>query len=214
MLKLIRTDIIKGRHMYLMQCDCGKEEYKRPDHVQSGRTTMCKKCSAKKTALHYPPPVNKTGYEGLSGTHFSHIKSTALRRKLEFKVTEKELWDLYEAQNKKCALTDVDIVLTPRIYKNNPDWSVITASLDRKDNNLGYTIDNVWWVHKEINRLKNNYSLVELLKWSRLLLNKHGNPDPSLGGDILEGATTRDRVSRDSNIPTSAQHPSMDDDIV
>ncbi len=27
-------------------------------------------------------------------------------------------------------------------------------SLDRKDSSLGYTVDNVWWVHKDINKIK------------------------------------------------------------
>jgi hypothetical protein len=42
----------------------------------------------------------------------------------------------------------------------------------------------VQWVHKEINRLKNNYTLEELLYWSKLLLDKHGNPDPSSTNEI------------------------------
>ena len=29
-----------------------------------------------------------------------------------------------------------------------------TASLDRIDSNKGYTIDNVQWVHKDINKMK------------------------------------------------------------
>jgi len=32
-----------------------------------------------------------------------------------------------------------------------------TASLDRIDNNLGYTINNIQWVHKDINRIKREY---------------------------------------------------------
>lgn len=86
-------------------------------------------------------------------------------------------------------------MLVNKIKNQNVNWDVITASLDRKDNKLGYEEGNVWWVHKMVNRLKNNYSLEELLYWSKLLLDKHGNPEPSLSSDALEGATTRDRDS-------------------
>lgn len=193
------------RWKYKVQCECGKIEVKRKDWVESGRTTSCKSCASKRTAKKYPPPVNRTGYCGLSGTHYISIKSGAARRSITFEVSPKFLWELFEKQNRQCALTGTTLVLENKIKNNNVDWDVITASLDRKDSAKGYTEDNVWWVHKTINRLKNNYSLEELLYWSRLLLAKHGNPEPSQSGDTLEGATTRDQDSRVSNVPTSAQ---------
>jgi hypothetical protein len=197
-----------NRLLWKVQCSCGKVELKRKDYVQKGRATSCKSCASKKTALLHPPPINRTGCGGLSGTHFLHIKYGALRRNIEFSISPKYLWELYKTQNGLCALTGLPIVLEAKLKQQNVNWDVITASVDRIDSTLGYVNGNVWWVHKEINRLKNNYSLEELLYWSKLLLAKHGNPDPSRDGNISEGATTRDRVLRDSNIPTSAQHPS------
>jgi hypothetical protein len=204
----------KNRLMYSVQCDCGKIEIKRKDWVIKGRTTSCKSCASKRTALKYPPPINRTGHKELSGTHFLSIKHGALRRKIKFELTPKFLWELFESQNKLCALTGIPLVLTTVLKKQNVDWSTITASVDRIDSSIGYTETNVQWVHKSINRLKNNYSLEELLYWSKLLLDKHGNPDPSRSGDISEGATTRGRDLRVSNTSTSAQHPTKDDDIV
>lgn len=32
-----------------------------------------------------------------------------------------------------------------------------TASLDRKDNTRGYTLNNVQWVHKDVNIMKNTF---------------------------------------------------------
>jgi len=196
-----------GRLMLHVQCACGKVEFKPERNLKSGRCVSCKVCSAKRTAKKFPPPVRMTGCGGLSGTHYLSIKSGASKRGIEFNLSPEFLWQLYENQKGFCALTDVPIVLVKKINKTNPDWSIITASLDRKDSTLGYLEDNVWWVHKRVNRLKNNYSLEELLYWSNLLLRKHGNPDPSLSGNTLEGATTRDRDLRVSNIPTSAQLP-------
>ncbi len=184
-----------GRRYFVTHCDCGKVEIKRKDWVISGRTTSCKSCASKRTAAKYPPPVNRKGCCGLSGTHYLSIKNGALRRNLAFDVSEEFLWALFESQDGKCALTGVNITLVNKIKSNNVDWSAISASLDRKDSSRGYTEDNVQWVHKTINRLKNNYSLEELLYWSRLLLDYHGNPEPSLSSNALEGATTRDQDS-------------------
>lgn len=194
-----------NRWMYKVQCDCGRIEIKRKDWVIKGRATSCKSCASKRTATKHPPPIKRTGYSDLSGTHFLAIKNGALRRHLHFDLTPKFLWELYEKQNKMCALTGLPLTLNTSLKNQNVNWDIITASVDRVDSSMGYTEDNVQWVHKEINRLKNKYSLEELLYWSKLLLDKHGNPEPSQGGNTLEGATTRDRDSRVSNIPTSAQ---------
>ena len=39
------------RNMYKVQCGCGKIELRRIDHINSGRTTSCKVCSAKLSAI-------------------------------------------------------------------------------------------------------------------------------------------------------------------
>ncbi len=213
-LTVLETVKHNGRNMYRTLCDCGRVDIKRIDWVQSGRTTSCKNCASKETAKNFPPPVVQKGCGGLSGTHYNAIKFGASRRNIPFEVSPEYLWNLYTSQKGKCALSGVDITLSRSLKGQNVDWDVITASVDRIDNSIGYVEGNVWWTHKEVNRLKNNYSLEELVKWCKLIVEKHGNPDPSLSGDTLEGATTRDRVSRDSNIPTSAQRPNTLDETI
>ena len=197
------------RWMFEVQCDCGKVEIKRKDWVVSGRTTSCKSCSSKRTIQKYPIPVRRTGFSGLSGTHFLSIKNGALRRNISFDLTPQFLWNLYELQHRRCALTNVEIVLTNKIKNQNVDWGVITASLDRIDSSLGYTQENVWWVHKEVNRLKNNYNLSDLLYWCKLIVDKHGNSDPSVVNEITVTTKEQRLGGEDStnNPPTSAQHP-------
>ena len=61
----------------------------------------------------------------------------------------------------------------------------------------------------EEDRLKNNYSVEELLYRSKLLLEKHGNPDPSVVKEV-EVTTKEQRLGIEdstNNMPTSAQHP-------
>lgn len=199
----------KNRLMYKVQCDCGKVEIKRKDWVKSGRTTSCKSCASKRTAKNYPPPINFKGIGGLSKTHFSYIKHCAKIRNIPFSLSIEFLWNLYIKQKGLCALTNIPITLEVAIKDCNVDWNIITASLDRIDSTKPYIESNVWWVHKRINRLKNNYSLEELLYWSKLLLEKHGNPDPSVVNEIKVTTTEQRLGIEDStnNMPTSAQHP-------
>ena len=204
------------RWMFKTQCDCGKIEIKRKDWVISGRTTSCKSCASKRTAKKYPPPTNFQGVGGLSKTHYSHIKHCAVVRDIPFELSIEFLWNLFEKQKHLCALTQLPIKLVPAIKGCTVDWSLITASVDRMDSTKGYTEDNVWWVHKEVNRLKNNYSLQELVYWCSLIVNTHGNPDPSVV-NANQVATKEQRLDGEeatNNPSTSAQHPNKDEDIV
>ena len=84
------------------------------------------------------------------------------------------MWDLYLKQNKKCALTGLDICFG--IYGNDKLGGTRpqTASLDRIDSTKGYLVGNVQWVHKDINNIKQDYSVDELIEYCDLII-KHKN---------------------------------------
>lgn len=205
-----------GRNQYLVRCDCGAEIIRRKDHVHDGRVKMCKSCASKETAKNHPMPIRRTGYEGLSGTHFLSIKNGAEKRSLEFDLDPEWLWNLYITQQQTCALTGVPIKLVCAISGSNVDWTVVTASLDRINNTKGYIKDNVWWVHKAANRLKNNYSMEELLYWCKLIVNRYGNLEPSSSnGDTVDEKVQRLTGEEPTNNPdTSAQPLIKGEDIV
>lgn len=48
------------------------------------------------------------------------------------------------------------------------EWQ--TASLDRINSSIGYTIDNVQWVHKKINMMKMDLSQEEFINYCRLVV--------------------------------------------
>jgi hypothetical protein len=173
-----------NRKLLHVICKCGTIDFKEERNLLSGRTTSCKSCSAKKTAINHPPPIMYKGFGDLSGTHYLTIRNNAIRRNILFNLSPEYLWRLYERQKGKCALTGVDLVLNRSLKNNNVNWDVITASVDRIKSDCGYEDGNVWWVHKEVNRLKNNYSMDELLYWCKLLVNRHGNPEPSVLNSI------------------------------
>ena len=93
------------------------------------------------------------GLNTLSGKLFGRLKRGAKSRDLEFLVSIEYLWDLYLSQDKRCALSGVEIEL---IECEKFFTEMQTASLDRIDSSKGYIEGNVQWVHKCLNRLKSN----------------------------------------------------------
>jgi CRISPR/Cas system Type II protein with McrA/HNH and RuvC-like nuclease domain len=91
----------------------------------------------------------------------------AKKRGFEFLITKEYAWDLYEKQNGKCFYTQLPINLNTR---NNS----MTASIDRIDSNKGYIEDNVVWVHKDINIMKNKFSKEYFLMLCKKIVENHG----------------------------------------
>jgi hypothetical protein len=79
---------------------------------------------------------------------------------LDSNIDAKYLYDMYLRQDGKCAITGMPIDLTT------------DASVDRIDSMKGYTKDNIWWVKKEINLMKNNLSLEEFILLCKMVADK------------------------------------------
>lgn len=94
-----------------------------------------------------------SGVGDLSGRYFSGLRWGAKKRKLVFRVTSLQLWELFQRQSGLCALSGLQMSL------KKPQ----TASLDRKNSLKGYTLSNVQWVHKDLNRMKSDFGLTYFL---------------------------------------------------
>jgi hypothetical protein len=114
-----------------------------------------------------------SGYEGITGSYWGHIQGAAARRSLAFEITKEQAWDLLVKQNFKCALTGLDIVTATSCeeYYNGTQ----TASIDRIDSDKHYTLDNIQWVHKEINIMKREYSQEKFIEYCKLVAKHKGN---------------------------------------
>ena len=64
-------------------------------------------------------------------------------------------WELFLTQNKKCALTGIDLIFE----SNSKNSTQRNASLDRIDNTKGYIKGNIQWVDKRLNVMKMDLSL-------------------------------------------------------
>lgn len=99
---------------------------------------------------------NWKGCGEISGKYLYIIKYGAKQRNIEFDLSIQYLWDLFLYQNRKCALTGIEIYFAKYATKNG--MLEQTASLDRIDSSKGYIKDNVQWIHKDIQRMKMDLS--------------------------------------------------------
>jgi hypothetical protein len=158
---------VKSQHSryWKCKCDCGNIRIINQNRLICGKTTSCGCNHFRKGKYH----SNWNGCGDMGGTFFGIIKWGAKTRGLDVSITKEEIWDLFLKQNKKCALTGMELHFST--YSGGNDGN---ASLDRIDSNKGYTIDNVQWVHKDINIMKMDLSAEKLIEYCKLILRTNG----------------------------------------
>jgi hypothetical protein len=148
-LNLASTSTPSGERMWNCVCDCGNYKTVQRKHLRSGFTKTCG-CGA-----HPQNKENKSwkGYEEISKDFYSNIKRGAESRNIEFDITIEDLWELFLQQDRKCALSGLEITFS----KIRKDTLGKTISLDRIDSSKGYIKGNIQFVHKHINIMKNSF---------------------------------------------------------
>lgn len=158
---------------YLCKCDCGNTHSVSKSHLRSGRITHCG-CVRHEGAKHQ----QWTGIGEISGDFWwSHVVRSAngdifkngRRKPKELTLTIQEAWELFLQQDRKCALSGTSL----QFPKRSKDKSC-TASLDRIDSSKGYVLDNVQWVHKDINIMKNKFDNQYFIQICSLIHQVHG----------------------------------------
>ena len=116
----------------------------------------------------------RTGFEGISGTFWARVKSNAKARNLLLSISPEEAWKIFLQQDRKCALSGVELQF-------GHSWFDTTASLDRIDSSGNYTPFNVCWVHKTINIMKNVLPIELFIEWCQKVA---GHSEANYGKDI------------------------------
>lgn len=145
-----------GRKAWYCKCDCGSDKITNTKALRTGQTTSCGCIHYSKRNFH----KNWRGTENISLTFFTAVKRGAISRNIEFDITIEYIEELFIKQNKKCALSGMDLVFS-QVTKNK--FGVGNASLDRIDSKKGYITGNLQWVHKTINIMKNTLSQDEFI---------------------------------------------------
>jgi len=102
----------------------------------------------------------KLNHSFISGKMWSNLVANSKNRKLNLEITPDDIYAKYIQQNKKCALSGLDLSLTF-------DTKTNTASVDRIDSKKHYTKDNIQIVHKIINQCKMDLSDLDFYKFCK-----------------------------------------------
>lgn len=144
--KLLALKWLKTKNhtnIWLCKCDCGRfTEVSRSNFNK--RTLSCKKCKG----VFSKRNANMIGE--IPSFMLRQIEQSAKVRNLSYNLSKEFLWNLYLEQERKCKLSG-------RLIEFYDTSKNTTCSLDRINSKLGYTEDNVQWIHKDINIIKNKY---------------------------------------------------------
>lgn len=135
--------------------DCaGDITYRWPCQVRTAneRNSVCKSCRTrranKSTVRNSKKEENPAwkGYKGVGYRWFSKYFERSGRSKTG-SITIGDAYNKLEAQGFKCALTGIPL-----------EWSEESGmSIDRVNSNIGYELDNIQIVHKDVNIMKNHF---------------------------------------------------------
>ena len=121
---------------------------------------LCQKCavSIKNKNSKSTSRSKNSQWKGYKDIPFNWFSKYFLRGKGKYKrtgtITIEDVYNIWISQNKKCALTNLDI----GFYDDGNNKDKHTCSIDRIDSNKEYNLDNIQLVHKDINLMKNKFN--------------------------------------------------------
>lgn len=132
------------------QCDCGN--LTKVDTASLTQRSI-KSCGCKKflaTNVKYPNNTTMPTYMFLGA-----MKGASMRH-IDFNVSIEDMEAQWIKQNGICALSGIKLFMAQSI-RSHKTKERTTASLDRIDSTKAYTVDNIQWIHKDINIMKNSF---------------------------------------------------------
>jgi hypothetical protein len=149
---------------WLCQCKCGSQRlfttcYIIGAYKNRTKNSMCGKC--RYTTTEMDARTNK-----VPPALWNKLLHIAKRRNIEVKITKNQATKKFIQQGCKCSLTGIPLYFTKLSAYY---WKYTNASLDRIDSNKGYTLDNVQWVEKRINMMKQVYSQADFINLCKLV---------------------------------------------
>jgi hypothetical protein len=101
----------------------------------------------------------------IKGIYF-HLKNKSKRRNIEFNITKEDFIRWYNNQEKKCCYCN----RTEKEVINDANQKSYRLTYDRKDNNKGYTIDNIILACYRCNMIKSaEFTFEQMLKIGKFL---------------------------------------------
>lgn len=154
-LTIIDFSLKNNRKVAVCKCECGNIITQRPESLIKNKTNNCG-CDHR---------GSWKGFGEISKTDINRILANAKKRNITYDLSIEYLWDLYKSQNGLCALSKLPIVFSKKTTDLN------TASLDRIDSNIGYIEGNVQWTHKDVNKMKMDFTELRFIELCKIISN-------------------------------------------
>ena len=133
-------------------CECGNVRNVVQVSLTNGRRTKCKECLYRE----------KVTRDEIPACYWSQIIKSAESRNIDFNLNRKEMFDLFEKQKRKCAISGLAIGFAESAIEHGHGFT--TASVDRIDNDESYVLANVQWVHKSINKMRGRLTVGDFIE--------------------------------------------------
>jgi len=102
------------------------------------------------------------GCGSLDGRYWGSIKQAAKVRNITVEISIEDAWELFKKQHSRCSLSGTKLDFDRAL--GNGEYYRGNASLDRIDSSKGYVKDNIQWIDKDINKMKNDLPQDKFLK--------------------------------------------------
>lgn len=156
-------------------------------------SSLCKLCLKEEMKRRYhrnpSPTIERTAKRRVEAKHdivfklkkmLTHKQDLLNKHNVPCNLTFEYLYDLYDAQKGKCALTGREMTIGE---SDNNQAGHDALSLDRVEPNKGYVVGNVRFVINQVNMAKHRFDDVQLLDLCTAVV-KHFHTDPDNWGAI------------------------------
>lgn len=131
---------------------------------------ICKKCCEQISGRHTKHPLYTKSADRFFATLVSQVRGGARKRGIAFLIEKDDVLGLYLEQERKCALTGVEMVLDSGAGHRNR----VRPSIDRIDSAGNYTPDNIQLICAQVNLMKGGMSQVDFLRWCNRIVAHRG----------------------------------------
>lgn len=145
-----------GSKIWCCKCKCGNFIKAEGGKIKAGQVKSCG--CLQKIRKKGKESIFWKGVGDISKSKWSSFVYSARNRNIQFDLTIDQGWKILKQQGNICPLSNLKIS-----FDDN------TISLDRIDSNGIYEINNVWWIHKDINKIKFDLSVLDFIKLCTLV---------------------------------------------
>jgi len=181
-------------------CDCGNEIDTITQNLKRGHTKSCGCLHKEQSALNGINSRHKiikkiAGFNGVYSTY----RSNAKMRNYEFSISREEFIELIKQNCFYCGSE-------PSSIYDKFNYDIKYTGIDRIDNKLGYTLENVVPCCKLCNIAKNKHSLSDFIDWIDRLSNNINKNRAAI--NKLKNGTQRLTYHQEANQRTTEQDSS------